>query len=78
MKWIKFSEQKPEPGTLCLCKRKLCGYPDFSVALYIRYDYAKKGGWLIFYDNGSCAQLPDDYYGHWMPIDKVDNEASKD
>ena len=75
MKWIKFSERKPETGTLCLCK---CTDPsDFDVAQYVRYEYQEKGSWVVYCEYGGCAYIPDDGYDYWMPIDEIDKEASK-
>lgn len=76
MKWIKFSEHKPENGTVCLCKStdSVHGNSGFDVAEYKQYWDGES--WIIYGEYGQITYLSDDYYDSWIPIDEVDKELS--
>lgn len=73
MKWNKTSEQKPEIGTFCLCKKRNVCECDFDVA---RYGDGDDNCWVVFGPGvWDCAFREVNYYDYWMSLSELDEEA---
>lgn len=81
MKWIKFCEQMPELGTLCLCRSGHAEtMSDYTVAEF--RGYPEWGGkYHEWCDSDSFCWLGEDYCYHteeiaeyWVPLFELDKE----